>query len=214
MRPVQRSCPTPLIDAAGALTSSAVAVLELVSGVPEPLLRAARIRPASSNWLRAPWYRYQRGGALTIGRTIWFTARWWHDPGLGDHSAESTWRWLLHLAHEVGHLPQAERYGAAFLGRVRYVAAFTYQYGVRALTFSGDVHDGAPLEIEADIGRWVLTQLLGPAPANRTLIRSLLQADEAAVAAWCAAHLSQAVELRSHYRTLTYGRSKLAEGSP
>lgn len=214
MKPAHRSHPTPLIDPNGALTPPTQAVLALVSGVAPSLLQAVRVRPASSNWLRAPWYRYARGGAMTIGRTIWFTACWWHDPGLADRSVQSTNRWLMHLAHEVGHLPQAERFGYSFLGRARYVTCFAYQYGMRALAFKRDVHDGAPLEIEADIGRWVLAHLLGPAPDTSALIHALQHGDASAVAEWCTVHRTQAEALRSHYRALAAGRSKLAAGSP
>lgn len=214
MKPARRLHPTPLIDPNGALTPRALAVLALVSGVAPSLLQAARVRPAASNWLHAPWYRYARGGAMTIGRTIWFTARWWHDPGLADRSAQSTLRWLMHLAHEVGHLPQAERCGYSLLGRARYVIRFAFQYGTRALAFKRDVHDGAPLEIEADIGRWVLAHMLGPAPDTSALIHALQRGDASAVTEWCTAHHAEAEALRSRYRTLAAGRSKLAAGSP
>ena len=214
MRPVHVSCPTPLIDANGALAPSAVAVLSLISGLPEQMLGRARIRPASANWLRAPWYGYQRGGALTIGRTIWFTSRWWHDPGLGDRSQESTWRWLLHLAHEVGHLAQAGRCGHSLPGRAQYVMRFVLQYAWRALTFRRDVHDGAPWEIEADIGRWVLAQLVAGATERAALLHILCTDTPAATASWCRAHAQQAIALRARYRASVEGRSKLAPGSP
>jgi hypothetical protein len=86
----------------GSVNNAAIALLHAVSGVDAELIRAARIRPSRSNWLRAPWYRHHRGGAITVGRTIWFTRIWWLQNGRGDGSLASTWHWLLLLAHEVG----------------------------------------------------------------------------------------------------------------
>lgn len=144
----------------GSLTPATISLLHAVSSVGLHLLRAVHVRPSTANWLHAPWYTYHRGGAITIGRTIWFTRKWFAPDGHGDGSLESTRRWLLHLAHEVGHLPQAERYGQGPWGRLRYVAAFAGQYTLRAVTLAWPVHDGSPLEIEADRGRKVLLRLL------------------------------------------------------
>ncbi len=153
----------------GSLTPAAISVLHLVSGVGLHLLQAVRIRPSTANWLRAPWYSYHRGGAITIGRTIWFTRKWFAADGHGDGSLESTRRWLLHLAHEVGHLPQAERSGQGVWGKLRYVSAFACQYTLRAITLARPVHDGSPLEMEADRGRQVLLQLLELPQGNELL---------------------------------------------
>lgn len=180
----------------------AVEVLSLVSGVQEGLLVRARVRPASTNWLRAPWYPYERGGAMTVGRTIWFTALWWDDPGLGDRSHASTWRWLEHLAHEVGHLQQAERCGGSIAGRMRYVAHFVLQYGARAIRLKGDVHDGAPWELEADAGRQVLRRLLGAHPWRSGLVDALVQGDAPVVRAWCREHAAMAALLLQQHRAV------------
>ena len=51
----------------GSLNEATVVLLHAIAGVNMDLLRAARIRPSSSNWLRAPWYRYHRGGAIQWG---------------------------------------------------------------------------------------------------------------------------------------------------
>ncbi|MEO7082506.1 MAG: hypothetical protein ABIY71_13315, partial [Flavobacteriales bacterium] len=108
--------PAPLHED-GSLTEATIVLLHAVSGVEEELLHAVRIRPSRSNWLRVPWYPYHRGGAITVGRTIWFTRIWFAPDGLGDGSLRSTWKWMLHLAHEVGHLPQAERFGRSLIGK-------------------------------------------------------------------------------------------------
>jgi hypothetical protein len=52
----------------------------------------------------------------------------------------------------LGHLPQAEHFGRDFFGKARYVAAFAWQYGSRAVLMKNDVHDGARMEREAEIG--------------------------------------------------------------
>ncbi len=182
----------------GSLAESAITLLHAVSGVDETLLRAARIRPSKANWLRAPWYPYHQGGALTIGRTIWFTRKWFAPNGLGDESIDSTRRWLLHLAHEVGHLPQAERFGQSLLGKVRYVAAFTWQYTSRAALLHKPIHDGSPLEREADKGRQVLAQLL-EGPDAAALLAAVHRRDTAALVAWCQPRTQKIRELTQAY---------------
>lgn len=197
------SAPAVLITPEGRLTPVAIAVLAAVSRVDRRLLVDARIRPARANWLWAPWYLAHRGGgALTIGRTIWFNGNWFstHGPGAsGDGSAWSTWRWLRHLAHEVGHLPQAEREGLTLAGRSRYVARFTGQYLWRALTLKGAVHDGASLEIEADRGRWVLERLVGRDPLAHPLMLAVVRDDLHAAEGFITAHRSELDALHAAY---------------
>lgn len=176
--------PTSLVQPDASLTPLARQVLHAVTGVPMHLLEEVRVKPASSNWLRAPWYGYHRGGAMTIGRTIWFTRKWFEAEGYGDGTPIATWNWLQHLAHEAGHLPQAARYGHGTLGKLRYVMAFAWQYGRRAAVLRWDVHDGAPLEIEADRGRRRLLQLVGNEPLAHPLVRSLHEGDRVAVHAF------------------------------
>lgn len=182
----------------GSLNEAAVLLLHAVSGVEVGLLREARIRPASSNWLHAPWYGYQRGGALTIGRTIWFTRIWFARDGLGDGSAESYRRWLLHLAHEVGHLTQAEHFGRSVWAKVRYVATFALQYFERAILFKKDVHD-IGLEREADLGRNVLIALLGSQAEQHPLVAAVQRQDAAFVQTWCNSRLATLAALRAEF---------------
>lgn len=184
----------------GSLTESAIVLLQTVSGVDAKLLRAVRIRPSRSNWLRAPWYPYHRGGAITVGRTIWFTRIWFAPDGLGDGSLRSTWKWMLHLAHEVGHLPQAERFGRGLLGKAHYLAAFTWQYGSRALLLRRPIHDGSRLELEADLGRQVLLQLTGPEKEGHAIVAAIHMDDVEAIRQWCAQHASITTALVASYR--------------
>jgi len=191
--------PASLIQPDAHLTPLARLALHTVTGVPMHLLDDVRVKPASENWLRVPWYRYHRGGAMTVGRTIWFTRKWFEAEGYGDGSLPATWNWLQHLAHEVGHLPQAERFGYGLLGKARYVLAFTQQYGGRAATLKRDVHDGAQLEIEADKGRWTLLQLIGDKPLTHSLVCGLHAGDAASVTDWFEIFTARAGDLRERY---------------
>lgn len=190
-----------VLQSDGSLTGAAVQLLHTVTGVDRALLRAARIRPSRTNWLHAPWYSYRRGGAITIGRTIWFSGIWFAPDGYADGSLASTRKWLLHLAHEAGHLPQATRFGRSPAGKMRYVAAFAWQYTARALLFRRPVHDGSPLEREADMGRQVLLQLLGDAQEPHPLVVAVHHRAEGAVLEWCDGHNGQIGGLREKYRS-------------
>ena len=186
----------------GSLDEAAIELLYAVSGVSRTLLQQARIRPSRSNWLRAPWYCDRRGGAITLGRTIWLTRIWFDPARLGDRSLRSTRKWLLLLAHEVGHLPQVERSGRDFFGKARYVASFAWQYGTRAALFRRPVHDGSRLEREADMGRWVLARLFTEDEVGTTLVEDVLHGDTDGVRAWCAQAFARIAELRGSYRAM------------
>ena len=185
----------------GSLTEASIILLHAVSEVDLELLRAVRIRPSRSNWLRAPWYRYHRGGAITVGRTIWFTRIWSEPYGLGDGSLRSSWKWLVHLAHEVGHLPQAERFGRSFFAKARYVSAFAWQYASRALLFRRPVHDGSRLEREADLGRQVLLKMIGDAREEHPVVAAVHLGDARAVREWCAKHAGSLAMATEEYRS-------------
>ncbi|MCB9181297.1 MAG: hypothetical protein H6593_07640 [Flavobacteriales bacterium] len=186
-----RPSPTPLLTDDGRLTPMAVDLLAALAAVDRDLLLRARVKRTGGEVLWFPWYRRRRGGgAFVVGRTIRFTPNWYAASGygrssFGDRSRRSTLRWLMHLAHEVGHLPQAERFGHHALGRLRYLLAFAGQYGSRALLGRWPVHDGAPLEREADRGRWVLRELLVQDRRKGLLLVKAVQAgDRDAVLGW------------------------------
>ena len=186
-----RPSPTPLLTDDGRLTPMAVDLLAALAAVDRELLIRARVIRTGADVLWFPWYRRRRGGgAFVVGRTIRFTPNWYAASGygrssFGDRSRRSTLRWLMHLAHEVGHLPQAERFGQQALGRLRYLLAFAGQYGSRALLGRWPVHDGAPLEREADRGRWVLRELLVQDRRKGLLLVKAVQAgDRDAVLGW------------------------------
>ena len=193
------SAPSSLVQPDGHLTPLARLALHTVTGVPMRLLDSVRVKRTSENWLRVPWYRYHRGGAMTVGRTIWFTRKWFDAQGYGDGSLLATWNWLQHLAHEVGHLPQAERFGYGIIGKARYVLAFAKQYGGRAAMLKSDVHDGASLEIEADAGRWALLQLVGDTPLAHPLVLALHEGDTVLVQEHCETRAGQAAAMLLTY---------------
>ncbi|MBP8824045.1 MAG: hypothetical protein KBH07_10400 [Flavobacteriales bacterium] len=188
--------PGALLASDGSLIGPAVELLHAVSGVDRSLLRAARIRPSRSNWLHAPWYARHRGGAITVGRTIWFTSNWYAPNGLGDGSLRSTYAWLLHLSHEVGHLPQAERFGRSLWGKARYVAAFSWQYASRALLLKRPVHDGSRLELEADRGRKVLLEITRETGERHPVIIAVHEQRHGQVLEWCTAWHARLAQLK------------------
>ena len=199
-----RPSPTPLLTDDGRLTPMAVDLLAALAAVDRELLVRAQVKRTGADALWFPWYRRRRGGgAFVVGRTIRFTLNWYAATGygrssFGDRSRRSTLRWLMHLAHEVGHLPQAERFGQQALGRLRYLLAFAGQYGSRALLGRWPVHDGAPLEREADRGRWVLRELLVQDRRKGLLLVKAVQAgDRDAVLGW----LRQATPLIGQLQT-------------
>ena len=196
------AAPQGLVHADGQLTDAAVQLLHLVAEVPAEQLREARVRAARTNWLHAPWYPYHRGGGLTIGRTIWLTRKFHAPDGWGNDRPASVLRWVLLLAHEVGHLPQAARIGPGLLARMRYVALFAGTYALRALLFRWPVHDGARLEIEADRGRAVLLALLRGEPVEDPLVLALARMDAATVHTWCVEHRETARSANRRYDAL------------
>ena len=209
-----RPSPTPLLTDDGRLTPMAVDLLAALAAVDRDLLLRARVKRTGGEVLWFPWYRRRRGGgAFVVGRTIRFTPNWYAATGygrssFGDRSRRSTLRWLMHLAHEVGHLPQAERFGQQALGRLRYLLAFAGQYGSRALLGRWPVHDGAPLEREADRGRWVLRELLVQDRRKGLLLVKAVQAgDRDAVLGWLRQATPLIGQLQTRYdRELAMGR--------
>ncbi len=192
----------------GSLTESAMVLLHAVSGVDVHLLSVVRIKPSRTNWLHAPWYPYSRGGAITVGRTIWSTRIWFDPKGYGDGSLNSTWKWLLLLAHEVGHLPQAERFGRSFFAKSRYVLAFSWQYISRAVLMRRHVHDGCHLEREAELGRWVLLRAIDPTNGGDPVVALVHAGNVEAVRGWCLERKANITALQGKYRA-----AFLADGS-
>ena len=133
------------------LTSSAVHLLSLVSGVKESYIaNSIIVKRGFGHYV--PWYSSKKGGgAITLGYSsncsnIILTQNFFEDDasaynnhGYGQNISE----WLDILSHEVGHIPQIDKNG----GMAGYVSNAMMEY----LQSAG--HDAAPSEIEADIGQ-------------------------------------------------------------
>ena len=129
-------------------------LLHLVAEVPKPILAQTRIHTRSRGRY-LPFYSAMRGGgAITLGSRGWqsitFTENFFSiDQSLykGRAYGNDVAGWLDMSAHEAGHLLHAVR----FRFFIFYLLVFAYQY----LRYG---HDAAPLEIEAEAGRWQYRQ--------------------------------------------------------
>ncbi len=169
-----------------------LALLSAVAGVPEDLLRQVRIRHRRHNWLHAPWYPASTGGGgLTIGDRIHVTPK--HDPATLGTDPAGWLSWILLMAHEVGHVRQAERFGYGTWGRIRFTLWATGNYVVSFLRNGMKAHARAPFELDADRGRQRLRQLLertGGCTAAHPLITLLMADDAKGVRTWLNAQRS------------------------
>lgn len=163
-------------------------LLAAVTGVREDLLRHVRIRHRRHNWLRAPWYpASEGGGGLTIGDRIHVTPT--HDPAMLGKDEERWFRWVLLMAHEVGHVRQAERFGFSNWGRVRFVLWAAKNYLVSFFRNGTKAHAKAPFELDADSGKRQLRlwlELGGGCRADNPVVAWLIANDAPAVKRWIA----------------------------
>ena len=138
-----------LLEADGRLTEPVRILLGAVSGVEDELLRRVQVLPKHRNWLHFPWYAAAKGGgAFVMGDRIYAHQRFFLDA--------FTIHFLYLLAHEVGHLPHAARFGHTAFGRMRFVCWATGHYLRSALRNGWHAHRLARIEQEAERGRWVL----------------------------------------------------------
>lgn len=170
------------------LNEASVVLLSRVCGAREALLERVRIRHRRHNWLHAPWYAASKGGgALTIGDRIHVTST--HDPGLLGDDRHRWLRWILLMAHEVGHVQQAERFGFGVMGRMTFVLWAAWNY-VRSFFLNGlKAHANAPFERKADLGRVMLRELLertGGCNERHPIIKLLITNDAPAMRRWLA----------------------------
>lgn len=168
-------------------------LLHAVSGVPMRLLEQARVLPRSANWLHFPWYAASKGGgAFVLGQRIYVSRERLDGPPL---------KLLLLLAHEVGHLPQAERFGWSAWGRTRFVVWAASQYLVSFVRHGRNAHRKASLEQEAQRGRWVLAELLRDSgdPKDHPVLEIIQRNDPVAMRAWLSAQAGAVAELHRVY---------------
>ena len=174
----------------GRLTRPTQKLLGAVSGVRAPLLASVRVFPKDHNWLHFPWYAAAKGGgAFVMGERISAHRHFFlpeHSPGF-----------LFLLAHEVGHLPHAERFGASGLGRSRFVCWAAGHYLRSALLHGKHAHRLARIEQEAERGRWVLRELVQATQKDSVFAH---MQDEAALSEWLQRHTALIASLHKAYK--------------
>jgi hypothetical protein len=188
-----------LFDPDGKITASATAVLAHICRIDRTLLASATILPSSRNLLEVPWFSQSKGGGgMVIGRSIYFTSNWFRqgdgNTDFGNGTAYNTLRWLLLLSHEVGHLPQAARFGYGLVGRSRYLITFAIKYLWYYLRGRKPFTDFMPLEIEADLGRKTMVNLIfdaGEPYEEHPLVQALHQNDPSTAIRWMHDHTAQ-----------------------
>jgi len=146
------------MDRAQRLNEATVLLLCRVTGVDGALLRTVELRPRERNWLRAPWFGEDPGGAMVLGRRIYLSRTLFHAPRSTDPHIQM--QWLLLLAHEVVHVQQGRHFGIGAWGRTGFVLWAAAQY-TRSFFFNGTkAYRHAGFELEAEAGRSALRQLL------------------------------------------------------
>lgn len=178
-----------LLDAQGSLLAPTRLLLAAVSSVPTHLVATVRVLPKERNWLRFPWYSAaQGGGAFLLGDRI-YADRWFFTS---THAVP----FLFLLAHEVGHLRHAERFGRTGLGRARFVTWAAGHYLRSAIMHGQHAHRLSRIEQEAERGRWVLRELLQRS-ASDPLLAHL--DDEAGMQRWLTRNAGLLARLHGDY---------------
>lgn len=165
-------------------------LLSAATGAEEDLLALVRIRHRRHNWLHAPWYAASEGGgAMTIGHIIHVTPQ--HDPDALGQDAKRWLDWLLLMAHEVGHVRQAQRFGFTAWGRMRFTLWAAGNYITSFLRHGRKAHDRARFEIEAERGRLRLRAWLnatGGCTPDHPVIGYAMRNETEAMRAWIRAN--------------------------
>ncbi len=180
------------VDRNGKLNEAAVLVLSVICRVQENLLTTALVLPSSRNWLNAPFFSpNEGGGAMVIATRIYFTANWFRNDNLptsyGRKDSVCTLRWILLMAHEVRHLPQAAIVGYRIWNIMAYVLWFGLNYAWHAVTRKLPYVEHMPLEIDADLGRKTLRSILTEAdtpPEEHVLITAIHRNDVDSAREW------------------------------
>jgi len=179
-----------ILEHDGRPTAAVQCLLAAVADLPTAQLDGLHVLPRSANRLGFPWYpRSSGGGAFLLGERIYVSGNF-----LGP--AAEPLALLLMLAHEVGHLPHAHRFGTGAWGRTRFVFWCAGHYAVSYLRHGSHGHRKATIEQEAERGRWVLRQLLA-ATRHDPLSAALYDARE--TKAWIGRHAALLNELHARY---------------
>jgi len=138
--------------------NATVLLLSRVTGVDAALLRAVELRPREHNWLRAPWFGEDPGGAMVLGNRIYLTQKLYRAPLSADRGVHL--QWLLLMAHEVVHVQQARRFGAGAMARTGFVLWAAVHYMRSFLRNGTKAYRQAGFEQEAEAGRITLRHVL------------------------------------------------------
>lgn len=172
------------------LNAGSILLLSAATGVEADLLTRVRIRHRRHNWLRAPWYAASAGGgAMTIGHIIHVTAQ--HDPAVLGQDQTRWLNWLLLMAHEAGHVRQAQRFGFTAWGRTRFTLWAARNYITSFLHHGRKAYDRASFEIEAEQGRLRLRAWLnatGGCAPDHPVVGYAMRNESEAMRAWIRAN--------------------------
>ena len=97
------------------------------------------------------------------------------------------WRWLLLMAHEVGHVRQAQHFGFDSWGRTRFALWASLKYVESFLRNGRYAHDRAPFEVDAEKGRRALAllmELTGGCTADHPVVAMALCNDHTGMHRW------------------------------
>lgn len=150
--------PDSIVTDDGKVTSTAIYILSLMSGVSTSTLSTVEIKVKPRG--KFPYYNpYKGGGAITIENTISLSENFFDSTGHYGRMKKKEWRnasfgndpesWLGLLSHEVRHLRQAEAFGLDEKGIQSYKSFFVWQY------ISRFGHDPVPFEKTSNEGEFV-----------------------------------------------------------
>jgi len=180
-----------ILEEDGHLTPATQLLLGAVSKVPLPLLDAVQVFDRKENWLHFPWYsKRSGGGAFVMGVRIYASTVLLRDQN------DSPTSFLLLLAHEVGHLPHAARFGSNGSGRATFIVWAMGHYMISYLRHGRHGHRKARIEQEAERGRWVLRNLI--ASTNSDPLLAVLE-NEGNMSTWLVRHESTIDRLHRDY---------------
>lgn len=170
-----------------------VELLAATTGLPTERLREVKVSHRRHNWLHAPWYPAANGGgALTIGDRIHVTGG--HDPETIGTDRSRWLAWVLLMAHEVGHVRQADEFGPSAFSRARFVLWAARNYTVSFFKNGLAAHAKAPFEVEAERGRQrlrLLLELSGDCQPHHPVVDLLIRNDLSGMQTWLAANAAR-----------------------
>ncbi len=136
-------------------TAPVIHLLSLVSGVSEERISQANLKKNSDVIVA------NKQGALTTVDRIAYTNEYFNASkdqkenfAYGQDNLTAVYNWLDISSHEVGHLPQADKYGKTNAGKITYLLSFGKDYIAGYLKYKdmNQAHNNTPREQEAEKG--------------------------------------------------------------